>query len=935
MSDLDFGSTVRGFSSGQKVFGRYVLQKLLGRGGMGVVWLARDGKLERDVALKFLPEIVVSDPRSIDELKREARRNLDLTHTHIVRIYDFVDDPTGAAIAMEYVDGTTLSKLALDQPDRVFALAQLIPWLRQACAALDYAHLSARVVHRDIKPANLMLNSRGEVKLADFGIARSIADSVTRASAQAGTSGTPVYMSPQQMMGEDPAVTDDVYSLGATLYEMLTGKPPFHSGNVLLQVQSKVPPPVNERRLANGIGGDPVPPAWEKTIAACLAKEPKDRPQSAAEVASRLGLTEDRGRRTEDARKGRASRPDEPQVERLVPKTLAVAKDNALGATRSTTRTPLYSALAAAVLLLAGLGYYFGVHAPEQTRLAAEQARSAQEQAKIAEAARLEAEKRKVADAAERKHQEEVATRLAAARGGLVIRTEPSGAEVRVGAVALDKSPLSVKDLKLGKYPVRVRLAGYEDYDGEIEVKENEFADSGLIRLERSTGLVRLTSVPSGVEYRFTPLPMDEGDRTSRLEGRTPVESLKVPTGKYEIVFDRPGWGSTKQTVTVNRGGEEKISADLRGGSIEVQTEPAGATVRLQGKIAGTTPLVLADVPWRAPAQVTVELPTYAPVKQELNPQPGQVVPLRLQLQRLHTRVKLVELPAGLSGSIKARWAGREMPVSGDGTINLPVDGGAGRLSISYGPTVWATDLTMAAGQTLEVKPDLVLRFDISKGPRATRLKMDYSISGGFSMNASETQEFSWRRQENGRGLECEAAIIATSHSLKFLGNELYLPGTRYRFKRSGSGWNVETVSGGLKAAKGFKPPYPYSPTTWLTEGVLPKVPVLPGDSWEVPITELLPTAFTGVKSPSGRIRGRLVSLQMENEQQVAVISYEMDLQGQAMMLNASQSIRGTIEVTAVLSAGWVKSVNSHLSVSTTGVASTVTDSTITEEPVR
>ena len=134
---------------------------------------------------------------------------------------------------------------------------------------------------------------------------------------------------------------------------------------------------------------------------------------------------------------------------------------------------------------------------------------------------------------------------------------------------------------------------------------------------------------------------------------------------------------------------------------------------------------------------------------------------------------------------------------------------------------------------------------------------------------------------------------------------------------------------------KSFKPPYPYSAATWLTDGCLPKVPVLPGDSWDVPVSELLSTAFTGLKSPSGHIRGRLVSLQLENNQQVAVISYEGDLQGQAMMLNASQSIRGTTEVTVVLSAGWVKSVKSHISASTNGVGNSVSDTTITEEPVQ
>ena len=925
MNDLDLGATLKGFSSGQKVFGRYTLKKILGRGGMGVVWLARDEKLEREVALKFLPEVVKSDRAAMEDLKRETRRALDLTHTHIVRIYDFVEDATTAAIAMEYISGDTLSNRRLDQPAKVFEPGELRRWVKQVCEALAYAHEKARIVHRDLKPANLMLDAHGDLKIADFGISRSISDSVSRVSAQAGSSGTPAYMSPQQMMGEKPEVADDVYALGATLYELLTGKPPFFSGNLIAQVQSKVPASIAERRLELEVAGAPVPPEWAAAIAACLAKEPAQRPASAREVAQQLGLVV-----TMDT-----AAPFAPVLTRPPLKSTAPAMAPA-PATRQARPVWLYPVIIAALLTI-GAGYYFGFYAPAQARQATEQARQAQEQAKIAEATRVEQQKKSAAEAAERKKQEEIAARLAAARGGFVIRTEPAGAEVRVGAVMLDKSPLSAKDLKLGKYPVRVRLAGYEDYDGEIEVKENEYADSGLIRLERSTGMVRLSSVPAGVEYSFTPLPRetDEGDQASRPEGRTPVEAMKVPTGKYKITFVRQGWGSSKKTVTVSRGGEEKISADLRGGSIDVQSDPAGATVRLQGKVAGTTPLVLPDVPWGAPAQVTVELPTYAPIKQELSPQPGQNIPLRLKLQRLHTRIKLTGLPAGLRGSIQAQWEGRNIPLAGDSTVELPVDGGTGRLSVSYGPTVWEKDLTLAAGETIEVKPDFVLRFDISKAPRVTRLRLDSTISGGVSMNVTETQEITWKRQENGRWLECETAITATTNSFKLLGNELYVPGTRYRFQRSGAEWNVDTVYGGLKAMKNFKPPYPYSAATWLTDGVLPKVPVLPGDSWDVPVTELLSTAFTGMKSPSGQIRGRLVSLQMENGQQVAVISFEGNLRGQAMMLNASQSILGTTEVKVVLGAGWVKSVRSHMSVSTTGVANTVSDTTITEEPMQ
>jgi serine/threonine protein kinase len=289
MEELDLGQTVRGLRAGQKVFRRYTLVRILGRGGMGVVWLARDDELERDVALKFLPDLVVHDLAVLDELKRETRRSLQLTHHNIVRIHDFVQDAESACISMEYVDGPTLSALRVEQPNRVFETGELLPWVEQICEALQYAHEHARIVHRDIKPANLMLNSRGELKVADFGIARSLSDSVSMLTMARGTSGTLAYMSPQQLDGERPSNLDDIYSLGATMYELLTSKPPFHSGGIERLIREKTPSSLAAKREELGVTSNLlIPGQWEQTIAACLAKDPAQRPQTALDVRDRL-----------------------------------------------------------------------------------------------------------------------------------------------------------------------------------------------------------------------------------------------------------------------------------------------------------------------------------------------------------------------------------------------------------------------------------------------------------------------------------------------------------------------------------------------------------------------------------------------------------------------------------------------------------------------
>jgi serine/threonine protein kinase/Tfp pilus assembly protein PilF len=282
--------TQREFVSGQKLFSRYTLIRILGRGGMGIVWLAQDEELERNVALKFLPDLMIQNRALLDQLKHETKRSLELTHPHIVRIHDFVHDERSGCISMEYVDGETLSNLRAGKGQKVFGPQELGGWIAQLCDALDYAHNHAKVIHRDLKPTNLMVNQRGELKITDFGIARSLADSATRLTGEQGRSGTLVYMSPQQLSGNRGTHLDDIYSLGATMYELLTSKPPFYSGNIDRQICERIAPSMTERRKEFNIEPSSVPQTWEKLVAGCLAKDPSRRPQSAVEVAQQLQL---------------------------------------------------------------------------------------------------------------------------------------------------------------------------------------------------------------------------------------------------------------------------------------------------------------------------------------------------------------------------------------------------------------------------------------------------------------------------------------------------------------------------------------------------------------------------------------------------------------------------------------------------------------------
>src|SRR5947209_2624394 len=282
--------TQREFVGGQRLFGRYTLIRILGRGGMGIVWLVHDEELEHKVALKFLPDLLIHDAGVLSNLKGETRRCLELTHKNIVRIHDFVHDERSGCISMEYVDGDTLSKLRCDKERKVFEAAELTDWMSQLCDALDYAHNYARIIHRDLKPANLMVNQRGELKVSDFGIARSLDDSMSVITMAGGRSGTLVYMSSQQLEGDRGRHVEDIYSLGATVYELLTSKPPFYVGNIDRQIREKIPPSMTERRKEFEIEAEPIPTVWEEWVAACLAKDPGRRPQSVTEITRQLQM---------------------------------------------------------------------------------------------------------------------------------------------------------------------------------------------------------------------------------------------------------------------------------------------------------------------------------------------------------------------------------------------------------------------------------------------------------------------------------------------------------------------------------------------------------------------------------------------------------------------------------------------------------------------
>ncbi len=254
---------------------RYELNKRIGRGGMADVFLGRDRLLDRQVAIKVLfPEFAV-DPNFVERFRREAQAAANLSHPNIVNVYDWGKHSGTYFIAMEYVDGRTLADI-LRSNGHVTA-KQAAEIASEVAAALGFAH-EAGLVHRDIKPANILIGSNGQVKVADFGIARAMNAPTESNLTQAGAvMGTATYFSPEQAQGAQPDPRSDLYSMGIVMYEMVAGRPPFTGENPVSIAYKQVhdnPQPLNQ------LVAD-VPRSYEAIVAKLLAKDPKVRYTSA------------------------------------------------------------------------------------------------------------------------------------------------------------------------------------------------------------------------------------------------------------------------------------------------------------------------------------------------------------------------------------------------------------------------------------------------------------------------------------------------------------------------------------------------------------------------------------------------------------------------------------------------------------------------------
>jgi serine/threonine protein kinase len=268
-------------SAAEIVAGRYRLEGRLGFGGMSTVHLAVDERLERRVAVKLLAEHLADDPTFVSRFQREAQAAARLVHPNIVQIFDSgLDEGTGRHfIVMEYIEGQSCAEILRD--DGWLDVEEAVAIVEQACEGLHYAHRHG-VVHRDVKPGNLLRSREGEVKLADFGIAKATEQSsITQVGSVLGTA---AYLAPEQARGEEAGPRADLYALGVVAYQLVSGRLPYEANSLTelaLKQQQEAPPTLDTLVAA-------VSPELADAVAIALALDPRERYATARDMGQAI-----------------------------------------------------------------------------------------------------------------------------------------------------------------------------------------------------------------------------------------------------------------------------------------------------------------------------------------------------------------------------------------------------------------------------------------------------------------------------------------------------------------------------------------------------------------------------------------------------------------------------------------------------------------------
>ena len=526
-----------------KVLDNYRILGSLGEGGMGMVFKAVNIQLDKVVALKMIAAGMAMDKRFIDRFRTEARALAKLEDPNIVAIHDLRSYNDLWFIVMEYVDGANLYNIIKKQG--------AIPWqealkiVKQMLSGLGHAH-RAGIIHRDIKPNNIMINKDGVVKITDFGLAKDQTNAYNTMTIAGG--GTLYYMSPEHLKGF--SFTDkrsDIYSLGMTFYEMLTGKVPFENINTDFEIRETI---IRKDLKKPSTYITDLPDALEEIVMKSIAKDPDERYQSCEDMLQAIRLFEVEQGISDTSTlninlNGLAATGKSPSEKQTGDKKAGYKK-----------RLKIVIPAIALFVALVAAGYY----------------------------ARLFSAKKNTPPAT---------TYLS-----LKISTSPSGAFVFINGDSLGRTPLQNHTLRKGTYRLHVSKDDYEAKDTTVVLenahiydfafilnplkKENETSGQIVVSQQNKkvtevrVATMAIRSKPSGADLWLN----------GKLIGRTPVQKNRLKPGSYQIKLIKEGFEAYSGLVQLNAGEKRDLNITLTPlrGTLHIETEPPGARVRIDGQ---------------------------------------------------------------------------------------------------------------------------------------------------------------------------------------------------------------------------------------------------------------------------------------------------------------------------------------------------------------
>lgn len=536
-----------------KVIDNYEITGILGKGGMGVVYKAKDMTLDRDVALKMMDANFARDEEFLKRFKSEAKALAKLQNANIVSVFALRETEIGFALVMEFVEGNTLA-------DRIrlggaMPLAKALPIFRQLLTALDHAHRLG-IIHRDIKPSNVMLTPQDVVKVTDFGLAK--IQQVSSATVTMGTGGTLYYMSPEQIRGlANVDARGDVYSLGMTLYETVTGRVPFGNNATdfdirQMIVEGKIPPP---DKFATGLPKEVV-----RAIVKSIEKDPAKRFQSAAEMWDMLSRVDVGAFPTS----GTTGTGQPAGSQRIAPAPHLKA--------HASPRRPMYITIAAGIALIAGYFLLRPFFAQTPATLSVDSNPSG---------SKVIIDGRQVGVTPLRN--------FSLGSGEIALRLDREGYYVKDTSFTLSDGQTLKLALALAKLPDKTMAetsAGITPASTEVESKNEPVEEKPATREERrpvspadtrpvGIGTLQLAIVPDGAV-------VIDGARSN--VGKNPA-AFQLAAGDRTIVFEHPLYGTKRTTVRVNTGETKNLTCYFETYfSIVVQGDASGGMITVNGK---------------------------------------------------------------------------------------------------------------------------------------------------------------------------------------------------------------------------------------------------------------------------------------------------------------------------------------------------------------